>query len=51
MHDVVHELVRKGDGVIYGDLEYLGGDKRDEVKNDSRFDGIAYKINRPAIRR
>ena len=48
VHDVtvVQELVREGDGVIYGDSGYLGGDKRDEVKNDSRFDGIEWKINR-----
>ena len=48
VHDVTvaYKLIRYGDGVVYGDSGYLGGDKRGEVKNDRRFDGVEWKISR-----
>ena len=48
VHDVTvtYKLIRYGDVVVYGDSGYLGIDKRDEIKNDRRFDGIEWKISR-----
>ena len=48
VHDVTVAagLLRKDDGVVYGDSAYLGIEKRDEIRNSPQLSAITYRINR-----
>lgn len=43
--DVVHDLIRRDDEVVYGDSGYLGIEKRDEIKDDPVLSKIEYRVN------
>ena len=47
VHDIVEtvKLLRDDDRVMYGDSGYSGASKRDEIKNDERFQGLEFRIN------
>jgi IS5 family transposase len=43
--DVVHDLIRHDDEVVYGDAGYIGVEKREEIKDDPVLSKIDYRIN------
>jgi len=43
--DVVPELVREDDEVVYGDTGYTGMEKREEIKNDPYLSQIIWRTN------
>jgi len=43
--DVVLQLVRQDDEVVYGDAGYCGIEKRDEIRDDPHFSQIDWRIN------
>lgn len=43
--DVVPNLLRSDDEVMYGDAGYTGMTKRDEIKQDEHLSGIDYRTN------
>ena len=43
--DVVPNLVREDDEVVYGDAGYCGMEKREEVKNDPHLSSIDWRTN------
>ena len=48
VHDICEtsKLIRPDDEVVYGDSGYLGIEKRKEIKENERFSGIDFRINR-----
>ena len=47
-HDITEtaKLLREDDEVVYGDSGYLGIQKRPEIKENTHFSGIDFRINR-----
>jgi IS5 family transposase len=45
--DVVPQLVREDDRVVYGDAGHCGIEKRDAIKNDPHLSQIDWRINSP----
>jgi len=43
--DVVHEIIRPDDEVVYGDAGYIGIEKREEIKDDPNLSKIDFRIN------
>jgi IS5 family transposase len=43
--DVVHEIIRPDDEVVYGDAGYIGIEKREEIKDDPNLSKIEFRIN------
>lgn len=43
--DVVHELIRQDDEVVYGDAGYIGIEKREEIKDDPNLSKVQFRIN------
>ena len=43
--DVVPDLLREDDEVVYGDAGYTGMEKRDEIKNDPHLSQIIWRTN------
>ena len=48
VHDIeeAHNLIRKDYDVAYGDLGYVGIEKRDVIKNDKHLSTVEYRIVR-----
>jgi len=44
--DVVPNLVREDDDVVYGDKGYCGIEKREEIKNDPHLSKIDWRVNK-----
>lgn len=43
--DVVLALIREDDEVVYGDAGYTGIEKREEIKANTHFSSIQYRVN------
>ncbi|MDR1570186.1 MAG: IS5 family transposase [Oscillospiraceae bacterium] len=43
--DVVPQLIREDDEVVYGDAGYTGMEKREEIKTDSHLSTINWRVN------
>jgi IS5 family transposase len=43
--DVVHDIIRHDDEVVYGDAGYIGVEKREAIKDDPALSQIDFRIN------